>query len=419
MEHIDATKLADFQKCPKLFEYKHVHGYRDKGDKIDLVFGSLLGEAFEVFEKELFAGTPHDEAHKKALSVIIEGARNPDGSNKFGKFLGSWRCKGEKPFKNEKGNPAKCPYSHKGKYFLLPAPDICSCGSATELHELWMPVKAGKDLDRLIELLVGYTDGALTRQLIPAQLDGKPLIEHYWETEFDHPMLIRPVLLCGNWDAVKSFGPEDLVVDYKSTLKPLNDTYWKQFTPNVQIDIYNMAARKILPNMNIKGVAIEAFSTAGDNGFKIFRATDEQKAEMFADTAFWIGLMQQCGETGIWPRNRANCFQCPFQPVCSRPPEIRQDILNAEYVRARWNPTTRQQEPINDQGQTKGLDTSGRNSEGHLGEASAGHSSSTGPSPADHGQQKPHDRVVLGNDAGREEEAKPRFSEGRPGGLLG
>lgn len=356
MEHIDASKLADFQKCPKLFEYKHCQGYQAKGDKIDLVFGSLLGEALEIFEKSLFEGFSHNDSHMRALGHILAGARNPDGSNKFGEFMTTWRCVGDQPFKNAKGNPAKCPYSHKGKYFPLPAPDICSCGAKVLTTELWLPVKAGKDIDRLVELLVGYTDGALTRKLIPASLDGKPLIEHYWETPFNHPALIRPVMLCGNVDAVKSFGQDTFVVDYKSTGKSLNDTYWRGFTPNVQVDLYNMAARKVLPTLDIKGVAIEAFSSSGEQGFRLFKATDEQKAEMFADTAFWIGLLQQCGETGVWPRNRSNCFLCPFQQVCSRPPEAREAILASKYDRAFWNPKARRLETPDDLAKGVGQD---------------------------------------------------------------
>lgn len=346
MQHLDATKLADFQKCPKLYHYRHVEGYQAKGDKIDLTFGSLLGEGLEIFEKALSDGHTHDDSHRRALGHVLDGARTPTGGNRFGEFMSTWRCEGNVPFKNSKGNPAKCPYSHKGKYFPLPAPDICSCGGKVMLHDLWMPVKAGKDLDKLVELLVGYTDGARTRQLIPASLAGKPLIEHYWEAPLEHPLMLRPVMICGNWDAVKNFGSETFVVDYKSTGKPINDSYWKGFSPNVQVDLYNMAARRILPEMDIKGVAIEAFSTSSGEGFRLFKATDEQKAEMFADTAFWIGLMQSCEETDLWPRNRSNCFLCPFQQVCSRAPEARPAILDNKYERAKWNPQKRQMEPL-------------------------------------------------------------------------
>lgn len=346
LEHIDASRLADFQRCPKLFDYKHNYGYQAKGDKIDLIFGQLLGEGLELFEKRLLSGDSIDFAHKQALQHVLAGSTNPDGSNRFGTFLDTWRCKGEKPYKNEKGNAAKCPYSHKGKYYPSPAPDFCSCGSDIELHELWMPVKAGKDIDRLVQLLVGYTDAAHTRKLIPESLNGVPLIEYYWEAPFDHELLLQPVILCGNWDAVKSFKPETFVVDYKSTGKGLTDAYWKQFTPNIQVDLYNMAAKKVLPQFDIKGVAIEAFSTTGETGFRLFRATDAQKAETFLDTAFWIGLLQNCRLQNLWPRNRTSCFLCPFQSVCSRPPEARQGILDTQFERAMWNPQTRKLEPV-------------------------------------------------------------------------
>ena len=345
-ERVDATRLADFQRCAKFFDYRHNQGYQAKGDKIDLVFGSLFGEALEAFEKALFAGKSPNDAQQAALTGLLDGARNPDGSNRFGEFLDTWRCTGVKPYKNQNGNAAKCPYSHKGRYFPTEPPELCSCGSPIEKHNLWMPVKAGKDIDKLVELLVGYTDGAATRHLIPLKLDDKPLIEHYWETELDHPALIAPVLLCGNIDAVKGYGTENLIVDYKTTGKSINDMYWQGFTPNVQIDLYNMAAKKALPTLDIKGVALEAFSTSGGGGFHIFRATDEQKAEMFKDTLFWVSMLQNCRKTDVWPRNRTSCFLCPFQQVCSRPPEARQAILDTKFERARWNPLLRRLEPI-------------------------------------------------------------------------
>lgn len=440
MEYIDATKLADFQRCPKSFDYKHNQGYREKSDKIDLVFGSLLGGALEVFEKELFRGCAHIEAHTTALTFLLEGARNPDGTNKFGEFVSTWRCAGSEPFKNEKGNPAKCPYSHKGKYYPAPGPDTCSCGSKTEQHELWMPTKNGKDIDKLVELFVGYSDGAITRNLIPEALDNKPLIEYFWETDFDHPMMLSPVILCGNIDAIKSFGKETFVVDYKTTGKPINDTYWQGFSPNVQVDLYNMAARKVLPSLNIKGVAIEAFSTSSKDAsasFRIFKATEDQKAEMFTDTAFWIGLLQKCREVSIWPRNRTACFLCPFQQVCSRAPEARQSVLDEKFERGIWNPQTRTTEPVsfsnpvseneneNSQHTEKPdaqkadeagrVDQAGRPGEGDQPQESAGPLPGDRDLPAVEGLPPDGSELVLGQRA----EDKPRFSEGRPGGYAG
>lgn len=347
MEYYDASKISDFEKCPQLFDYKHNQGYQPNNNNIDLLFGQLLGDALEIFERRLFDGAAVDDAHTDALGHILSNATNPDGTHRFGSFVKSWRCTGETKYVNEKGNPAKCPNSHKGRYFVLPAPEICPCGSKIELHDLWMPTKVGKDIDSLVELLVGYTDAAHTRKLIPTSLNGKPLIEHYWETTLDHEFLSAPVILCGNIDIVKSFGPENFIVDYKSTGLGLTDHYWRQFSPNVQVDLYNMAAAKILPTLNIKGVAIEAFSTADPSpGFKLFRATQSQKAEMFQETAAWISLIQSCYRGGIWPRNRTACYSCPFQKVCSQPPEARQAILDSNYWRGKWNPTARRVEPL-------------------------------------------------------------------------
>lgn len=347
IEYIDATKLADFQRCPQLYAYKHVDGYVSSGESADILFGSLFGEALELFEKELFDGKTHEAAHANALAHVLGNATNSDGTHKFGSYVRTWRCLGTTPYKNDKGNAAKCPYSHKGRYFPAPAPEICSCGSQVDLVLLWVPTKATKDITSLVELLVGYTDGARSRHLIPIKINDKPAIELFWQIEFGQGKLARPVILCGNLDAIKAFGTENYVTDYKTTAKSLDARYWQGFSPNVQVDLYNAAVGKALPDLDIRGVAIEAFSTANHtSAFKIITATDEQKEEMLEDTTYWIKQLQACEDTNIWPRNRTGCFLCQFQPICSRPPEIRTKLLGEKFKRAKWNPQARTMELI-------------------------------------------------------------------------
>lgn len=347
MEYLDATKIADYQKCPQLYDYKHNQGYRQKGDNVDLAFGHLLGGALERFEKDLLDGKAHDAAHAAALAWVLENSVNPDGTHRFGTHVGTWRCLGGVAYRNDKGNAAKCPYSHKGKYFPTPAPEICSCGSGVEHVQLWVPTKASKDITTLVELFVGYSDAAHSRALVPIKVDGEAAIEHFWEMPFKAGQMLKPVILCGNLDAIKAFGEEIYVVDYKTTSKSLDARYWAGFTPNVQVDLYNMCVEKTLPGLDIRGVAVEAFSTSGTaTAFKLFSPTPGQKAEMAKDTAYWIEQLQRNQITGQWPRNRASCFMCPFQGVCSRAPEERATILNQKYEKGKWNPVTRSVEPI-------------------------------------------------------------------------
>lgn len=347
-EVYDATRLADAAACLRRYFHKHIEGYRLPGDQVDLAFGSLLGEALEIFEKELLAGTSHEDAHEKALAHVLARAVDEDGRNRFGDFHPTWRCLGTAPYKNDKGNAAKCPYSHKGKYFPTPAPDICPCGSEVERVELWVPHKASKDIHTLVELLVGYMDAARERALVPIQIDNQPAVEIYAETTFDAPEIIRPVRLAVNLDAIKAFGAENYIVDYKTTGKSLGASYWATFQPNVQVDFYAMLANILFPNLQIRGVAIEAFSTAGktSTGFKLIQHTEEQKAETLGNVIYLISQIQKAASAGYWPQNKTACMFCPFQPVCALSPERRQDYLNANYERAKWNPTTRQLEKL-------------------------------------------------------------------------
>lgn len=358
MEYHDATKIADYQRCPKLYDYKHVQGFRQKGDNVDIAFGHLLGGALERFEKDLLDGKAHDAAHTDALGWVLDNSVNPDGTHRFGSYVGTWRCLGGVSYRNDKGNPAKCPYSHKGKYFPTPAPEVCSCGSGVELVQLWVPTKASKDLTTLLELFVGYSDAAHSRALKPIKVEGKAAVEKFWEMPFSNGQMLRPVMLCGNLDAIKAFGPEVYIVDYKTTGKSLDARYWASFNPNVQVDLYNMCAEKALPDLDIRGVAIEAFSTSGGtSAFKVFKPTAAQKAEMAEDTAYWVGQLQRNQEAGVWPRNRSACFACAFQSVCSRSPEERETILQQNFERGLWNPVSRSVEPIGTPSQSTSIPT--------------------------------------------------------------
>lgn len=347
-EHYDATKIADAAGCLRRYFYKHVEGYRLPGDAIDLAFGHLMGGALEVFEKELLSGASHEQAHESALGYVLGNSVNDDGSSRFGQYHGTWRCTGTVAYRNDKGNKAKCPYSHVGKYFPPPVPEICSCGSPVEHVQLWVPHKASKDIHTLIEMLVNYMDAARDRALVPITVNGQPAVEIYAETPFFAPGMRRPVKLCVNLDAIKAFGQENYIVDYKTTAKSLDARYWSGYEPNVQVDFYSMLSDILFPDLNIRGVAIEAFSTAGatSTSFKLIQHTDEQKAETCLNTVYWLGQIQDCEDAGDWPQNKTACLFCPFQQVCKRDPAERQSVLDEKYERAKWNPQTRQLEPL-------------------------------------------------------------------------
>lgn len=360
----DATTLSDFMACPERYRLAHLEGWTPKGSKVDLEFGRMAGEGLEQFWLAVVGGATHDEALKAALRHVLALSWDKEvGKPRLGSYIDVWRCEGTATFWNEKGNKAKCPYSHKGKLFLAPAPPVCGrCGSAVVTENAWFPHNKAKDRMQLVRLLVWYTEEIKNGKLRPVTLemeDGKhfPLLESHWQVPFMELNGIK-FWLCGNLDTVKHVvdpsAPEDapaevFITDYKTTKSALSGFYFSRFNPNVQVNIYDLVGEMILPDgVPYSGVAIEAFQCLNDGvrfGFHTIKANAEQKVELVQELRMWLVMAQQFAQMGYWPKNRASCALCAFKRVCGAPPSSRDMLLRENFEQSFWNPTTRQREP--------------------------------------------------------------------------
>ena len=351
----DASTLTDLLTCPEKYRLRHLEGWMTKEEKVDLEFGRLVGEGMETFFKEFVKTKDIELALRLAVREAVENSMG-----KLGSYLNVWRCTGVVKYKNKKGNAAKCPWSHKGKLYPAPGPAVCGeCSAPTEHLNSWFPLNPTKDRAQVVRVLVWYVEEIKLGNLNIVQLtdpDGKtePLVEWSWRIPFT---IIGGVQywLCGNLDTVKKIGPGDsggevFITDYKTTKKSLSKQYFAQFSPNVQVNLYDMVAKNILPlDIPYAGVAIEAIQVGQGwvrFGLQTFKQTPEQKAELFKELTLWLTTAQQFAKMDYWPRNRSKCFMCEFQPVCDAAPHMRPVILARDFVRALWNPLTRAVEEI-------------------------------------------------------------------------
>lgn len=354
----DSTSLKALMFCPKRYEYEIIRGYR--GSSIDLEFGILAQLGFERYEKGRLAGETKAEARLAAVRLVMEESGHyverecAVGGEKFttwvpwgGQYVEQWRCTGTEPYRNKKGNRAKCPYSHKGKWFITPQPSTCGeCGSETESERRYMPDDPAKNRQTLVRMLIWYIeeqpeelDAGLKPYAFP---DGTPAIE----LSVRVPLPFQTTdgegyLLCGHMDSIKEFGAEKFVADHKTTKKALSKAYFAGYNPDAQIDTYDMIGNLLYPDLKLKGVLIEAAQCmVGGNRFGIHPCyrTDEQREEFLADLKFWLDQAERFAKADHWPRNRASCWLCPFKGVCSATPERRQQILDDEFEKKLWNP---------------------------------------------------------------------------------
>lgn len=350
----DSTSLRDFLACPQRYKYAKIDGWQTPGQKIDVDFGRIAGDGLETFYRGIIEdGLTHDEATRRAVRRVLELSwDNTNGTPLLGSYEQVWRCTGVTKYRNPKGNAAKCPFSHKGKFWAAPGPEICgACGSPTETSDKWLPENPAKDRYQLVRLIVWYSEevkGGYLKPIRYQHADGthQALVEVPWTLPLNEEFS-----LCGWFDAVKVIGGlanEAYVTDYKTTKHTLGPGFFAPFAPDIQVSIYDLAGSMLFrDNLPYSGVAIEGIQTLLDGvrfDFRPFRKTPEQRAEFVKELGWWLATAREYAQEGYWPMNRASCHLCPFKEVCASPEKDRPRLLAERFEKSFWNPLTRQRE---------------------------------------------------------------------------
>lgn len=356
----DSTSLRSLMFCPRSYQYGILEGWR--GSAVDLEFGIFFASATEVYAKARLSGKSKLDATLEAVERVVNDSwLDTDRADDFGygpgvgrpwggEYSAQWRCTGTEPYKNAKGNRAKCPFSHKGKWFPGEGPGICGvCGSDTQHERRYLPFDKVKNRESLVRLVEWYCeeqperlgiDGGLSPYAFP---DGTPAVE----LSFKLPLPFntpdgQPYILAGHMDSIKTFGAiETFVADNKTTKAFLGPLYWKQYSPNIQVDAYDLAGSLLFPDLGIKGVAIEAaqVSTQGAKfATQVFYRTEGQREETLHEIEWWIKQAERFARDNYWPMNKTNCKMCPFNGICSKDPSQRERYLKADFVQKKWNP---------------------------------------------------------------------------------
>lgn len=345
----DSTSLRLLMECPYKYYLTIIQGWRGSG--VDLEFGGLYAGAVEVFKKSLLAGATWEDAQLAAFSYAFDKSgyylTNSDNDRWVpwgGSYVQQWRCTGTEKYHNNKGNPAKCPFSHKGVWMDGFAPGVCGeCGSPTQEAVNWLPLNPAKDRYTLLRLVTWYCEEQKGSQVRPYSFpDGTPAVE----LSFRMPLPWTspagdPYILCGHNDSLVTFGDEGFVSDNKTTKKQLGPAYWAGYSPNVQVEIYDLAGSVLYQDLNLKGVLIEGAQvlvSGAKFGLGVMYRNDAQRNETLRELKYWIGTAEEHARTGYWPRNTASCAMCDFKKICSIDPGSREQYIPGSFTKRPWNP---------------------------------------------------------------------------------
>lgn len=364
----DSTSLKALMTCPRFYQLAMLEGWR--GTSVHLDFGIMFASAVETYKKARLDGRDKTTATMLAIKramedswidsgerceLCTEGASctvcelsgEPPGKPWGGDYENLWHCTGTVKYKNPKGNRAKCPNAHVGVWFPAPAPETCGlCGSPIEVVRQYVPVDRLKNRKTLIRLVAWYCEEQ------PEHMDegwhalkfpnGQPAVELSWKIPLDWSNKYgEPYILAGHFDSLMTDGREVFVSDNKTTKNSFGASYWQQFSPNVQVDTYDLAGSLLFPGLNVRGVRIEAAQITQDGARfaqQPFYTTDARREEYLTELRYWLGQAEKFAEDDYWPMNRTNCKLCPFAGICSKDPGKRKMFLQGNFTKQPWNP---------------------------------------------------------------------------------
>lgn len=275
----DSTSLRSIQRCPREYQYRILQGFVTRRAKLDLEFGIVYHSSQEMGDRvRADGGSVPDQVHE-AMKVALARDEFEDFTKEKNRFTlarsVSW-------------------------YYANPRlPKIVS-------------------------------------------LNGKPLIEASFRFALDYPAHTGESFgLCGHLDGICQEPDELFYVNERKTTKSyLTADYWASFSPDTQITVYTFGSRIVYP-FDTAGVIVDAVSTTENfsefGSMPIPRSADVLE-EFQRDLKITLLIADQYAKANYWPKNEAACRMCPFKSICSRPPVVREEWLNAEFVKRPWNP---------------------------------------------------------------------------------
>jgi hypothetical protein len=293
----DSTSLGLLKECARKYYYTIVEGWRSRGESVHLEFGSVYHKALELYDHARAQGDSHDEA----LLVAVRHA-----------LRATWA----------EGKPRDWGHNLKTRATLIRS---------------------------IIWYLEQFMDDPAKTVILA---DGRPAVELSFRFAMERwPGDARgfsnagnqPYLLCGHLDRVVEFAGGYYVMDRKTTGTTLGGYYFDGFNPDNQMSLYSLAGR-VVYNTPVRGVIIDAAQVAV--GFTRFGRgfsyrTEDQLHEWLRDANYWIAQAETHAYAEYWPMNDKACHNyggCPFRKVCGVTPHVRQQFLESDFVRRRWNP---------------------------------------------------------------------------------
>ena len=290
LQHLwDSTSLGALKTCPRYYELSIVRGYAPRALAVDLRFGLLMHSARERFYRARASGTDHDSAIMDSVAFLLTSTYDTDA---------------QRPWASD----------HPQKNRLT-----------------------------LVRTFVWYADQWKDDPLETIHLaNGAPAVEltFRFATDYVSPSGVN-FELGGHLDRMVRFQGEVWDSDLKSTKSTLDQGYFAQFTPDNQFSLYSFASRHVY-DLPARGVIIDAAQVAvtfSRFARGIVARSADQLDEWYGELGTWLEHATSYAQANHWPQNDKSCFRCSFRAICARPPSVRKQWLEADFIKRLWDPS--------------------------------------------------------------------------------
>jgi|SRR5215472_14831637 len=306
----DSTSLGWLKRCPRLYEYEMIEGWKSRGESIHLRFGIELHQALQDYELFREMDLDHDEALHKVVWDLL-------------KRIWGWDPK-----------PTTKTERLKTKTNLVRA-------------VIWYLDKHPRERDPAKTHILPNGKPAVELSFRFA-LDWGPATQQWGRTaQVPHPERLpemQAYILCGHLDKIVEYNDDLFVMDHKTTTTVPSEFYFDQFDPDNQMSLYALAAQ-VIASTTVKGVIVDAIQVAENfsRSTRSFTFRNEERIEEWLnDLAYYFRQAEEFALQGYWPQNDTACDKyggCKFRDVCKKSPHIREQFLLGNFTRGEvWNP---------------------------------------------------------------------------------
>ena len=360
----DATSLHALMFCARYYQLSIVEGWQAPGG-VDLEYGKLFGDAVAAGDRVRALGGGVAEAQRVSFRWALEHSghyieiqdnyhlHHKEWRPWGGSYHQLWRCTHA-----PKPGLKRCEFALAKKWHEPPEPgDTCGailpegkgggvpCGSPIETKWVWVPDSTAKNRETLLRAVVWYWEEQVGSAVVPVVLPGtaKPGVEVHFVLPLGSKAYTgESYLICGYLDNVVEWDTNLFIKERKTTGKALGKDYFAQFSPNVQIDHYDLAASIMFSNLPLKGIMLEAHQAlVGAPRFarQFLHRSPEQRAEYWGELVeHWLPKAEKYAERAYYPMSRSQCRMCDFNRICSKAPASRERWLRADFEQRVWNP---------------------------------------------------------------------------------